>query len=514
MPRFRAVSAVPLTLLFLLALALRAPGLGFGLPGYPHDDERTVLGMVANVTGALNPHDFRWPATLQVVITAIAVVAYLAVGTLTGKYRSIEAMRAAFWAESDSMVIVARVVVLCAALLTLGAVYLLFRRRSKALGLAAVAILAVLPLHVRNSTYALPDIPATLLLTLAVALAISSLERPSKQGFFLSGLTAGLGVAIKYYDVTAGLAIVVAALLASKDPLDKFRLLAVGALGAVAGFLIGCPYSLAVPQEFASSLAQEFAHQRSGHIGAEPDGSRVVWYLREILAPAMTAPVLLAGIVGAALALWRRERWLWPLIATLLAYSVLALSSQTSFDRYAIPALPLFAALSAYSVFTIASMLSRPTGLRPATLSATFLAALIALPSARSVGITRDLFGAESRIRASTWIEANAPAAALWVKTPYTPHHERAETFRFSQPVPQGLTTRVMQGDFEWAAVDSWTTDRIAMPSARRNHRDVVESQEALLLEIRRRGRLVATFEGGRKAQSPTIWIYRLKPKD
>jgi dolichyl-phosphate-mannose-protein mannosyltransferase len=510
-PRLGAANLVALTLVLLLALALRAPGLTFGLPGYPHDDEHTVLGMVADVAGALNPHDFRWPATLQVIITAVAVVAYLFVGVLTGKYASLAEMRAAFWAESDSMVVVCRIVVLCAALLTLAALYFVFRRRSRSLGLAAVAILAVLPLHVRNSTYALPDIPATFFFTAGVALSVFSLDRPSKQSFFFSGAIAGLGAAVKYYDVTACAAILAAALLATQQPLDRLRLVAAGALGAMAGFLIGCPYLLVVPREFVSSLAEEFAHQQSGHLGNEPDGSRLVWYVKEILAPAMTTPVLLVGAVGAVLAVWRRDRWLWPAIAAIVAYSVLAISSRTSFDRYAIPVLPFFAAISAYAVFTIASMASRQPGVR-ALLSATLLVALIALPLARSIGITRELLGVESRIQASAWMRSHVSPAAFWVRTPYAPHLESAETFRFSQQVPQKLRTRLMEGDFEWAAVDSWTTERIATPAARRNHPEVVATQEALLLEIRRRGQLVATFEGWRKAQSPTVWIYHFEP--
>jgi hypothetical protein len=197
-------------------------------------------------------------------------------------------------------------------------------------------------------------------------------------------------------------------------------------------------------------------------------------------------------------------------IATIVAYSALATASRTSFDRYAIPVLPFFAALSAYAVVAIASMLSATTGLRPSTLSAALLAALIALPLVRSAGITRELLGVDSRIQASTWMMAHIPAAARSVKTPYAPHDERSETFLFSQPVPPALTARVLAGKFEWAAVDSWTTERIAAASAKRNYPKVVESQEALLLEVRRRGRLVATFEGARNAQSPSVWIYQL----
>ena len=69
---------------------------------------------------------------------------------------------------------------------------------ARAHALLAAALLAVLPIHVRESHYVLTDVPMTFFVTLALVLSLRAHEQGSVSAFAWAGAAAGLAAGTKY----------------------------------------------------------------------------------------------------------------------------------------------------------------------------------------------------------------------------------------------------------------------------------------------------------------------------
>src|SRR5262245_35449090 len=140
----RLRAAIPLAGILLLGAALRFQALDFGL-AYPHarPDEGTAVGhAVAILAGDPNPHFFHWPSlTLYLFASALALA---------------KAAGATF--NDPGRIVFARAIVAAAGTLTvLPAAAAARRLAGRQAGLAAALFVAVAPLHVRESHFALTD---------------------------------------------------------------------------------------------------------------------------------------------------------------------------------------------------------------------------------------------------------------------------------------------------------------------------------------------------------------------
>src|SRR5262249_39560807 len=69
--------------------------------------------------------------------------------------------------------------------------------------LLAAGLLAVLPLHVRQSHYVLTDVPLTFFVTLTLLFSLRAAERGTLAAFAWAGAIAGLATATKYNGAAA-----------------------------------------------------------------------------------------------------------------------------------------------------------------------------------------------------------------------------------------------------------------------------------------------------------------------
>jgi 4-amino-4-deoxy-L-arabinose transferase-like glycosyltransferase len=103
----------------------------------------------------------------------------------------------------------ARLVSIACAVATVGATFALGRRLyGPRVGLAAAALLAVAPLHVRDAHYATADVPAALFATLAVLAAARTLEDGRARAAAWAGFAAALAAATKYQAGVVALVVV------------------------------------------------------------------------------------------------------------------------------------------------------------------------------------------------------------------------------------------------------------------------------------------------------------------
>src|SRR3954452_18994358 len=258
--------------LFLFAFVLRAYGVRGSLPYVGHPDEPKLIDSAVHIvkTGDLNPHLYIWPS-LYIYFEALVTRLHTAWGTLRGYYHGSQSLPdiSHIFALAPGVYVWARVLtaligaVTCALLFVVGRAMFNGSRR---VGVVAALLLAVSPLHIEYSHYALTDVPLALmgLLVLWASYALSRARR-SYGGrdlawtALLCGLLVGLATGTKYN----GLYLIIVPLIAwgmlwfrrRRGPLPNtespplvsrslLRALAFIPLGALVSFILAEPYAL------------------------------------------------------------------------------------------------------------------------------------------------------------------------------------------------------------------------------------------------------------------------------
>ncbi len=158
------------------AAILRFWSLGFGIPYALGVDEPEIMERVVNMmkSGDFNPHFFDYPTLFFYMQLPVAIARFL-FGAISGSWHSLDQVSAAhfyLWARA-----------LTAAIGT-ATVYLLFQiglRWGARHALLGAGLLAVLPMHVRESHFVLTDVPATFFATLTLLLSLIANEKRRRK---------------------------------------------------------------------------------------------------------------------------------------------------------------------------------------------------------------------------------------------------------------------------------------------------------------------------------------------
>lgn len=433
-----------------VAVALRWWGAGFGLPFTYHPDEHQYVdAAIAAVGGEWNPGRFNNPTLFKYVLAVVYAIWY-ALGRAAGAWPDVAAWQSAFAADPTMAHLLARGVVGVLGAATCAVVWAIGRRwRGEAVAWTAAAFLAVAFGHARDSHYAVNDIPAALLTTLAVAIALRLRAAPTDRGraraLVLGGAVVGLAAATKYTALAAVVPLGMAWLAAGGDRDDVVRstggsltdrrahvarriarrLVAppvfAAAAALVAAFLIAVPYAVLDWPAFRADVVLLATRGREGFKGLEIDPAPGwIFYLKS-LGWGLGWPLLATAIGGLALALRRRRADDIVVVALpLLLWGYLG-SQLNMFARFMLPAVPLLCVMAADVVVAAGRLVARRTrGMRHARrtrLSAggatALLAAAVALPSLASTVRHNVLLGrTDTRTLAREWIVANVPAGA------------------------------------------------------------------------------------------------------
>jgi hypothetical protein len=392
----------------LLAGALRLFPVWFGLP-YPYarpDEAQAISGAVGVLAGDLNPHFFHWPSlTFYLFAAVLGIVSNLR--SLIG----IEPL------PLGVAVIAARVVVALAGALTTVPVFRLTRRiAGDRAGLLAAGFLAVAPLHVRDSHFAMTDVLMTLLLTMGLACLVAAYDGAvageagsSYRRFAIAGLLGGLATSTKYNAAAIIASMAAVQVLLWQGPgrwsgkgrrsLSMMPSLAfAGALAA--GFVVATPFAVLDAASFIGDVGYDFTHLSGGH--AVPLGRG--WWVHAVRSlPYGCGPlVFAAAIVGIAIAVRRHPRHALIVGAFAVVYYAAIGSGFTVFFRYVMPLVPivcLFAALAVHHASELIAPRARPA------LLAVALAAVVAAPSAwTSVRMDLLLARTDTRVLAARWL--------------------------------------------------------------------------------------------------------------
>jgi 4-amino-4-deoxy-L-arabinose transferase-like glycosyltransferase len=342
------------------SLVLRLWGVGFGLPERYHpDEEKYVLVALRYFSGDLNPHYFHNPPLWSYVL-GLEFLLYYALGWSFGWFTDLTSF--VFRPDLSDVYLLARASAAVVGTATVWLVYRigteLFTRR---VGLIAALLLGVAFLHVRDSHYAVNDVPSTFLLTACFSWCVRVYQRGQRRDYVLAGLLGGLAVATKYSTGIIAVSLLTAHALRCRragQPLSSNggnRLLIAAAAASALGFLLGCPYALLDPAAFARGLVGQVLFGARAWAG-QSTTSRVVLWMEALARGFGAAPLV---VVLATVVLWLRRRGEWKRTILLLSfptvYLVCMLNATLFFVRFALPLLPFLSLFAAVGVERLSS---------------------------------------------------------------------------------------------------------------------------------------------------------------
>src|SRR5215210_4294629 len=196
------------TLAVILAAAafLRFWALGAGIPYGIGVDEPEIMNRAYRMmrTGDFNPHFFDYPGFYIYLQLAVSVLRFIA-GAMGGEWHALKDVSALdFYAWG-------RVVTAVMGTATVALVYFAGLRWGTRYALLAAGLMAVMPMHVRESHFVLTDVPMTFFVTLTLLLSLRAHEQARSLPFLFAGAAAGVAAATKYTGALAILLPLVAA---------------------------------------------------------------------------------------------------------------------------------------------------------------------------------------------------------------------------------------------------------------------------------------------------------------
>ena len=407
---------LPLAGVLLVAAAVRAWGIGFGLPlTLARPDEEAIVAVARGFFSRdLNPHFFNYP-TLFIYVVGLLFVAYFKFGKAIGWFGSEARFLRYSVAHQAPFYLIARLLSVAAGVATVWVVFrVALRMMSRRAALVAALFLALSFLHVRDSHFGVTDISATLMLTTSFLFVVRLNGSGARRDLILAAVFAGLAASTKY---NAALIVLPACWVIIAPPrtvpwLRRFGMLAGYAALTVAAFVAASPFVVFDYRTFMAAVGFEGLHLSGGH-GVNL-GRGWATHLSLSLGYGLGTWRLALGVAGFAALLYRNWRTGIMVAVFPVAYYLALGGGYTVFVRYMLPVVPFLCLGGAYAldagVEWMAGRLRRPSWAMPmlAVLAVVFLA-----PS--SVRIVRflDILGqTDSRVLATDWIARSFPAGA------------------------------------------------------------------------------------------------------
>jgi 4-amino-4-deoxy-L-arabinose transferase-like glycosyltransferase len=396
-----------LALVLLAAAVLRFWALPHGVPFSVQVDEPEVMVRAVRMmkTGDFNPHFFDYP-TLYIYVQALAATGRFLLGAMRGEWAALAQ------APHEAFYVWGRAVTAILGTATVWILYNVGMRWGRPTALLAGVMLAVMPLHVRESHFVLTDVPVTFFVMLAVLLSLRAHERGTAGAFVLAGAAAGLAAATKYNGaIVLAVPLLCCALTRGVRPSRTVAVVGTFA-GMLGAFLIAAPYTFLDLPVFLNQFARLSTEYR-----VVPPGREAVWltYLKH-LRNALGAPGSAVVIAGFALGIFRavagpsRLKWLVAILFPLLYFRFIS-TQQLAFGRYLLPLVPLLSLLAAAALVAAISSL-RHTGLplraRYAAIAALLLVT-IGPPAYTAAAFDATAAREWTTEQAYRWIIANVP---------------------------------------------------------------------------------------------------------
>jgi hypothetical protein len=431
--RIGSLRAQEILLIAILGLAaiLRLWALGHGIPYAVGVDEPEVLERAVNMmkSGSPHPHFFDYPSLYIYLQAATACLRFI-YGAVSGSWASLEQASPGDFYEWG------RAVTALFGVATVFVVYRIGLRRGTLHALLAAGLMAILPIHVRESHYVLTDVPLTFFVSLSMLLTLRAADAGTITAFAWAGAAAGLATATKYNGALVLVLPLIASLATTPRQSSRLALLRASVGAYCLAFLVGAPYTILDLPAFLNGFARLSSEYRTRPALPEPGWLLYMKHLRLVLGP--PAYYLLgAGVIVGLLRLRRRAEVVqWTTLAVFpLLYFAFVGGQRLIFARYLLPITPAVCLLIAETIVicgnTLRAFTPHPAG-RPAAL---VLVALVAFwyPTRQAVDFDRMIARRGTVDFAYDWIYANvAKGARVAIETRallLPPHDYKATNF-------------------------------------------------------------------------------------
>ena len=500
-------SAITLAMILALAAMLRFVGIGSGIPFNIGVDEPEIMDRAIRMmrTGDFNPHFFDYPGLYFYVQLVVACLRFI-VGATAGHWTSLDQVDAA------DFYLWGRAVTALLGTLTVFLVYHIGMRWGTRYAALAAGLMAVMPLHVRESHYVLTDVPLTFFVTLGLLLTLRAAERERAIDFAWAGAAAGLAAATKYPGALSLLVPLIAVWLTlGAKPSRLAASLAVLA-GAAAAFLLAAPYTILDLPAFLNG----YAHL-AGYYSPKPLAEAAAITYFKHLTRSMAWPAFVLLLIGIGLGAVRsirgpgRVRWTVTLVFPLVYFYFL--SGQTLvFGRYLLPLLPSVCLLAAAGCVSGVSLLRRfdiPRAARTAIIAAITIAAVLP-PAWQSLVFMRTLTRTSTVELAHAWMLDNIPKGSSIVIETQALLTGNAFKARNVPQLVQDYRAPQEYGDYVEAGVEYIVAssqkygDALQMP-----HKQ--PALYAAYMRLFEQSREVARFTPDAEHPGPELRIYKLK---
>jgi 4-amino-4-deoxy-L-arabinose transferase-like glycosyltransferase len=401
-------SRAVLTLVLLGAAVLRLWGVSSGVPSRLGVDEPEIMERAVRIirTGDFNPHFFDYPS-LYIYVQAIVAAARFVVGAVRGEWTSLAE------APTSEFYVWGRVVTALTGTATVWLVYIAGLRWGAPTAGIAAALLAVMPMHVRESHFVLTDIPLTFFVTASFLLSLRASEKGTASAFAWAGAAAGLAVATKYTGAPALLFPLLACSIAL-PPHTSRRVGAAAAFASATGaFLLAAPYTILDLPGFLNGLAWL---SNSYRVTALPEPPAIT-YLKHLRINFGSPAVLLAA-AGLALAIAQLARGAGRVKSALvvvfpIVYYTFISRQPLVYGRYLLPLVPLLCLLIAAAVAAAGHLTaSRFSRAAAAVLTVAVVALALIPPLSRSIEFDRSAARTWTNDLTHEWARSHIPPAA------------------------------------------------------------------------------------------------------
>jgi 4-amino-4-deoxy-L-arabinose transferase-like glycosyltransferase len=454
-PKFDRAAGLALGAILVLAAALRLVGVRYGLP-YPflNPDEANLVPRAWAIGHGhgLDPRWYDYPSLLmymQAPFEAVVHAPSYGVARGTAVALGVAGVAATWWLGVRS-----------------------YGRRAAIVGSATVAVATI---HVAYSRMAVTDVALTLGVTCALALMLA-------RRLEWAGLAVGLAAATKYPGAIAIVPLVVAGW-------GEWRRLARAGLLAAGGFVVATPFVVLHGRTAWHSISHVNRLARAGWLGFEHDPATPIAFLDRLWQG--LGPLLVLGLVGLVVALWRRRRADLVLCSFAITYWLTLMPQRAHFDRYVLPLIPIVGVLAARIPW-----------------SAPLALGLLVVPLAWSVGDARGLLRTDTRVVAIPQLLRALPAGAEIAVDPSSPPLGR-RVLDLQLPGPGRPTdpnrdvARLRAQGVRYVLVTASVTDRVL-------HARADYPRESRFYDDLARLRPVVDVEPGHGLAGPWVRLYRI----
>lgn len=451
------------------ALYLRLHGITWGLPyNYLNPDEATIVRESFHIAqGHVNPSWFLYPSLMFYLVAAV----YLGIGLAWHpSFAHSFLSKGSFIVDASPYYLSARLVAVACGVVSVYLIYRLGREAfSRPAGMLAALFLAVVPLHVTYSHYAVTDVPATMFSLLALLFLVRAAKGGGRRALVWGAFAAGAATSTKY---NLGMLLIPATIAgvyalrgaaasrgahgapaahgtadltdddhgdrAAADAQDEatggrhplralvrrcplaFGLVRRVYLPMTLGFVAFTPFAVLDAPHFVSDFLRQNRIVARGWLGFEHTGNGY-WYNLHVNLPGAMGIVLFAvSLGGLAWALHRRRRPDTMLVTYVVVYYLYVSSWTALQERYLLPILPILVLLaSRLCVRLVRVRYVRRRVLAP--LVTGLLVAGLLLPLSASIAYDRTLHGTDVRTVAKHWIETHIPRGSIIAAEPYGP---------------------------------------------------------------------------------------------